>query len=152
MGSVSRHSISTPPERHHELCVAKATDRPHGGAIMLTDAIKASAVTLEHSVSHAHQTLDSRHWTPEDVRHVIMHQTSTTTLDGEIEELNRHFGHAVCDRENTVNNLTHRGNTASTTHWVAVMDLIRQGRIRSGDKTIRRQRFRPNDRNGTLSL
>lgn len=122
--------------RHHGLCVAKATDQPHGGAIMLTDAIKASAVTLDHSVRHAHQTLQQHDWSPADVQHVIMHQTSATTLDGAIEELNRHFGQPVCSHENTVNNLRLRGNTASTTHWVAVMDLIREGRLKSGDKVV----------------
>jgi 3-oxoacyl-[acyl-carrier-protein] synthase III len=122
--------------RHHDLCVAKATDQTHGGAIMLTDAIKASAVTLDHSVAHAHRVLQDHRWNPDDVQHLIMHQTSSTTLDGAIEELNRHFGRTVSHRENTVNNLARRGNTASTTHWVAVMDLIRQGRIRSGDKAV----------------
>ena len=122
--------------RHHELCVAKATDQAHGGAIMLTDAIKASAVTLDHSVGHARQILNQHQWKPDDVKHLIMHQTSSTTLDGAIEELNRQLGETVCDQANTVNNLLRRGNTASTTHWVAVMDMIRQGRIRSSDKAV----------------
>ncbi len=121
---------------HHELCVAKATDKDHGGAIMLTDAIKASAITLDHSVSHAHRVLHSHQWSPQDVQHLIMHQTSSTTLEGAIEELNRFFGQRVCDQTNTINNLAHRGNTASTTHWIAVMDAIQAGRIRSGDKAV----------------
>ena len=122
--------------RHHELCVAKVTEQSGDGAIMLTDAIKASAVTLEHSVNHAHSVVDASPWSVEDVEHVIMHQTSTTTLDGAIEELNRHFGRPVCNQENTINNLRLRGNTASTTHWVAVSDLIQQGRISSGEKVV----------------
>lgn len=121
---------------HHELCVARATDQPHGGAIMLTDAIKASAVALDHSVGHAHRVVDAHRWGADEVSHVIMHQTSTTTLDGAIEELNRHFGQPICNHDNTVNNLAQRGNTASTTHWVAVMDLIRQRRINPGDKAV----------------
>ncbi len=121
---------------HHDLCVAKATDRSHGGAIMLTDAIKASAVTLDHSVSHAHRVLETHRWSPRDVQHLIMHQTSSTTLEGAVEELNRFFGERVCDQTNTINNLATRGNTASTTHWIAVMDAIRSGRIRTGDKAV----------------
>ncbi len=122
--------------RHHDLCVAKVTDRPHGGAIMYTDAVKASAVTLDLSVNHAHRSLVQRKWRPDEIQHVIMHQTSTTTLDGAIEELNRHFDATVCDHKNTVNNLTHRGNTASTTHWVAVMDMILGGRIQKEDRAV----------------
>ncbi|MEM1070769.1 MAG: amino acid adenylation domain-containing protein, partial [Planctomycetota bacterium] len=112
---------------HYDLCIAKATDQPHGGAVMLTKAIKAAAVTLEHLVGHAQRTVEARKWDADDVNHVIMHQTSSTTLDGAIEALNRHFGKTICDHNNTVNNLRDRANTASTTHWVAVMDLIRQG-------------------------
>ena len=36
-----------------DLCVAKATDRPHGGAIMLTDSIQGAAVTIQQAVGHS---------------------------------------------------------------------------------------------------
>jgi 3-oxoacyl-[acyl-carrier-protein] synthase III len=121
---------------HHDLCVAKATNQPHGGAIMLTDAIRASAITLQHSMSHAHRTLTAFKWSPRDVRHLIMHQTSSTTIDGAVEEMNRFYGESVCDSKNTINNLARRGNTASTTHWIALMDAIQSGRVRSGENVL----------------
>ncbi len=122
--------------KHHDLCIAKATDQPHGGAIMTTDAVRASAVTLKHSVGHAHRIMQQYRWDPSKVDKLIMHQTSTTTLDGALEELNRSYGRTVCDREMTVYNVMQRGNTASTTHWLAVMDQIRAGQLHSGDHTV----------------
>ncbi|QEG40703.1 non-ribosomal peptide synthetase/type I polyketide synthase [Roseimaritima ulvae] len=122
--------------KHHDLCIAKATNQPHGGAIMTTDAVRASAVTLKHSVGHAHRIMKRYHWEPEKVDKLIPHQTSTTTLDGAVEELNRSYGRTVCDRDMTVYNVMQRGNTASTTHWLAVMDQIRQGQINSGDHAV----------------
>ena len=103
---------------------------------MLTDPVKASAVTLNHSIPHAARAIDKCDWDSDDVQHVITHQTSSTTIDGAIEELNRYFGRTVCDHTNTVNNLRDRGNTATTTHWIAVMDLIRQKRLGTGDKAV----------------
>ena len=122
--------------KHHELCVAKVTQGSLGGAVMLTDAVRASAVTLKHSVGHAHRIMQQFQWDPTQVDKLIMHQTSTTTLDGALEELNRSYGRKVCDRETTVYNVMTRGNTASTTHWLAVMDQIRSGQLHSGDQTV----------------
>ncbi|MEM9365266.1 MAG: amino acid adenylation domain-containing protein [Planctomycetota bacterium] len=122
--------------RYHDLCVAKATDRSHGGAIMLTDPIRASAVTLEHAVPHACQVMDRHGWKPGQVDQLIIHQTSSKTIEGAMDELNRVFGETVSHSENTVNNLPERGNTASTSHWVAMMDQIQKGRVQAGDRTV----------------
>jgi 3-oxoacyl-[acyl-carrier-protein] synthase III len=42
----------------------------------------------------------------------------------------------VLHPRNTINNLRHRGNTASTTHFVALMDHVLNGRIESGDRLV----------------
>jgi len=47
---------------HGRHCVAKATDRPHGGAIMLTDPMPMTAVALRHGTMHAEKTLRERGW------------------------------------------------------------------------------------------
>jgi 3-oxoacyl-[acyl-carrier-protein] synthase III len=36
--------------KYSSLCIAKATDQPHGGAIMLTDSIKSSAIAIKQAV------------------------------------------------------------------------------------------------------
>jgi 3-oxoacyl-[acyl-carrier-protein] synthase III len=65
-----------------------------------------------------------------------MHQTSKNTLNDTAREINRRFGREVCTRANTVNNLASRGNTASTSHFVALMDNVLAGRIASGQKLV----------------
>ena len=35
------------------LCIAKLTDHSHGGAIMLTDAVKLSSITLQQAIPHS---------------------------------------------------------------------------------------------------
>ena len=39
------------------LCVAKASDRAHGGAIMYTDSVRLSSAAIRHAVSHAIRSL-----------------------------------------------------------------------------------------------
>lgn len=122
--------------RYSSLCIAKATSQPHGGAIMLTDPVKSTAVTVGQSVRHAMATLRRHGWNEQTVHHVVLHQTSETTLEGAIQELNRAFGKDVCSRRNTVFNVAERGNTATTSQFVAIMDRIRAGDVGTGDNVV----------------
>ena len=122
--------------KYSDLCVAKVTDQPHGGAIMITDAVRSSAVTINQAVGHALGTLRGRGWDPGSIDHLLMHQTSETTLDGAVREINRAAGRTVCHRGNTVYNLAERGNTATNSHFVALMDNIRSGVIRPGARVV----------------
>jgi len=121
---------------HSDLCVARATDRPHGGAIMFTDAVRASAVTIQQAVRHALETLNERKWPLESIAQLIMHQTSETTLDGAVREINRVAGREVCHRGNTAYNLAELGNTATNTHMLALAAAIREGQIKAGSKVV----------------
>ncbi len=122
--------------KHSDLCVAKLTDQPHGGAIMVTDAVRSSAVTIHQAVAHALGTLRRRGWDPGSIDHLMMHQTSETTLDGAVREINKAAGRTVCHRGNTVYNLAERGNTATNSHLVALMDNIRAGVIQPGARVV----------------
>ena len=46
------------------------------------------------------------------------------------------FGKSAAHPGNTIFNLAERGNTASTSHWVALKDHILGNRIQSGDRTV----------------
>lgn len=122
--------------RYSSLCIAKVTDRPHGGAIMVTDAIKQTAVAVKHSVSHAAQVLKRAGWAPEEVRHLILHQTSETSINDAVLAINRSFNTTLAHPGNTICNLAERGNTATTTHFIAVHDNVLNDRIKSGDKVL----------------
>ena len=122
--------------RYATLCVAEATDKPHGGAIMHSDPIRQTAVALKQSVAHAAHVIRRSRWSPEDFHHLIMHQTSETALKDAMREINAEFGKTVCHEQNTIFNLAERGNTATTSHAVALWDHIHNGRIRSGDRVL----------------
>lgn len=115
-------------------CIGKESET--GGWIMYTDAVNMTRVGLKSGVDHAIETLKQNGWSPYDFKHLIMHQTSKTSLNGAVRLINQSLNDKVCDDTNTFNNLENRGNTASTSHFVALMDGIQQKRINSGDKVV----------------
>lgn len=122
--------------RHCSCCVAKATEQPHGGAIMITDSIKLSAVTLQRAIQHTAQVMERNHWPSDGFEHLIMHQTSIKTLTDAAHEINALYGKKICHDGNVVYNLAERGNTATTSHFVALRDSILNHRINTGNKVL----------------
>jgi amino acid adenylation domain-containing protein len=122
--------------RYSSLCVAKATNGPHGGAIMLVDSIAATAVAVKSSVPYVAAVMRRHGWRPEHCDHIVMHQTSESSLNDAVAAVNRMFGSGAAHPGNTIYNLGERGNTASTTHFVALKDHILGNRIRSGDNVV----------------
>jgi len=122
--------------RYSEACIGKATDREHGGAIMYTDAVQVSAVNMKQAISHAGYIIERAKWPHNSFQHILVHQTSKTTIQDVAKAFNRYFGAEVCSQENVIDNIAERGNTATTTHMIAIMDHIRSNRIQSGDNVI----------------
>ena len=122
--------------KYSDLCIAKATSGEHGGAIMVTDSIKQTAVAVTQSVKQSLSVLKKSGWDSEAIAHVIMHQTSETALRDAARAINDTYGKNLCDDNNTIYNLAERGNTASTSHFVAVKDNIENHRIKTGDKVV----------------
>jgi 3-oxoacyl-[acyl-carrier-protein] synthase III len=117
-------------------CMAYPTKQAHGGAIMLTDALELTEAATRHGALHALETLERAGWPADSFQHLILHQTSSTALAGATREINRLLGRRVCHPENTVDNLARRGNTATTSHFVALADLLAARRVRPGDRVI----------------
>jgi amino acid adenylation domain-containing protein len=122
--------------RYSSLCVAKATTGPHGGAIMHVDSIAATAVAVKSSVPYVAAVMRRHGWRPEHCDHIVMHQTSESSLNDAVVAVNRMFGTGAAHPGNTIYNLAERGNTASTTHFIALKDHILGNRIRSGDNVL----------------
>jgi 3-oxoacyl-[acyl-carrier-protein] synthase III len=122
--------------RYADYCVASPTDQAHGGAIMLTDALKLTDAATNHGCSHALDTLARTGWAADSFQHLILHQTSRTGISSAMQEINRRVRARVCHPANTIDNLERRGNTATTTHLVALADNIARGRIRPGDRVV----------------
>jgi amino acid adenylation domain-containing protein len=117
-------------------CIGKATEREHGGGIMYTDAVRVSAVNMKYAVAHAAQIIARSGWPHDAFQHIIIHQTSSTTIRDAAREINSYFGKEVCTQDNVINNIAERGNTATTTQMVAIMDHVRSNRIQSGDNVM----------------
>jgi len=118
-----------------KLCVAQPTRESHGGIIMMTDASKMAAVALREGLDHAAYVIGRNNWSASYVDHVIAHQTSRKSIGNmrrAIEARFIDFPKSGC----VVDNLSQRGNTASTSHFVALADQIDGGRIRSGDRIV----------------
>jgi len=119
-----------------ELCTAKVTAQKHGGAIMYTDAARLGPLAAVRAMAHSLATLKKHGWSVDAVQHLIPHQTSRKTFVDMANELNRMFKKEGWAETIIVDNLAHRGNTASTSHFVAVMDHIANGRIQTGDNVV----------------
>ncbi len=117
-------------------CIGKATDKEHGGGIMYTDAVRVSAVNMKYAVAHAAQIIARSGWPHDAFQHIIIHQTSSTTIRDAAREINSYFGKEVCTQDNVINNIAERGNTATTTQMVAIVDHVRSNRIQSGDNAV----------------
>ncbi|HCI78674.1 MAG TPA: non-ribosomal peptide synthetase, partial [Ktedonobacter sp.] len=122
--------------RYYDLCIAKPSDKQNSGAIMYTDAVRVSAVNIQQAVSHAAHIIERSGWSQEAFQHIVMHQTSKMTIYDAGREINTYFGKELCNEQNLINNIAERGNTATTTHTVALMDHIRNGDIRSDSNVI----------------
>jgi amino acid adenylation domain-containing protein len=122
--------------RYSRLCIAKVNDGPHGGAIMLTDSVTQTAIAVAHAVPYVAGVMERHGWRPEICDHLVMHQTSEASLNDAVVAINRRFGPAAAHPGNTIYNLAERGNTASTSHFVALYDCIRSNRIKSGDNAV----------------
>jgi len=123
--------------KYSRMCIGGLTDQPHGGAIMhVPDPMKHTAVAVKHSVDQAGSLFQRSPWLPDQMQHLIMHQTSERSLRDGMQAINKAFGRNTCTSENTINNLARRGNTATTTHFVALWDNMRSGRIKSHDNVL----------------
>jgi len=120
--------------RYSQYCIARTSE--HGGMIMYTDSVNLTDVAVKSGAAHAMNMLQQAGWSPESFQHLIMHQTSSMTLNSARREINRLLKDRVCHDGNTINNLEQRGNTASTAHFIAVDDHIRNNNISSGDKIV----------------
>ncbi len=119
------------------LCIAKvAEQQDHGLAIMHTDMLKVSATATRQTMLHAARILGEKDWELEDFDHLIAHQTSRNALRGASREINRVLGREACHDDNVVDNLSSRGNTATTSHMVAIWDGIHSGRVKTGDRAL----------------
>jgi 3-oxoacyl-[acyl-carrier-protein] synthase III len=121
---------------YHPYCIAQPNDKKHGGVTMLTQSIKLASAGIREAEIHLGNIIKRAKWPLEQIDKIIMHQTSIKSIKSGMEAINRIFKKKVCDENNTVINIPERGNTASTTHLVALNDCFKNQKIQSGDSVL----------------
>lgn len=116
---------------HSRLCLAYPAAREPGARMFTRSqalqkaAIKDTPVLLEEVLRASGLDLS-------DIDHVIPHQTSTRAIRKGMAHVAAELGGGP--RHPAVVTVDHYGNTASTTHTVALIDELREGRIRPGER------------------
>jgi len=121
---------------HCDLCIGTYSREPHGGFIMNTDSIKIHQIAIGMTAEHVGRTVKGTAWENSKNHHYIMHQTGTRAIKTTRKSINDWVGKEVCSTDNTIVNVVERGNGASTAHFVALWDHIRNGAIASRENIL----------------
>ena len=125
---------------HSGLCVGIPSKEGHGGAIMYADSVGLLNVGCKEGAIHILQSLRENQWNWGMVDHWIPHQVSTwaaeKTADTVMELAGSRGEAAKLSRKKVITNVAKRGNTATTSHLVALEDQIESGRIRTGERIV----------------
>jgi 3-oxoacyl-[acyl-carrier-protein] synthase-3 len=115
---------------HSRLCLAHPVGR-EPGARMFTKARAIHKMAIADTPPLLHEVLEATGLALHDIDHVIVHQTSARAIRKGMADIAEAFGDAP--RHDPVITVDKFGNTASTTHTVALIDEIEAGRIKAGD-------------------
>ncbi len=116
---------------HCDLCIGTYSREKHGGFVMYTDSIKIHSIAIGMTAEHVGKAVKGTPWENSTNHHYIMHQTGTRAIKTTRKMINDWVGKEVCSRENSIVNVIERGNGASTAHFVALWDKIRDRTIQS---------------------
>jgi 3-oxoacyl-[acyl-carrier-protein] synthase III len=122
--------------KHSRYCIAKATDRDHGGAVLLTDPASISSVGVKYGALHAEKMLRERRWLADGVDHVILHQTSERVIQSGVRAIDETVGRAFRRATNVISNFAERGNTATTAQFLALYESIKKGTVKPGERLV----------------
>jgi 3-oxoacyl-[acyl-carrier-protein] synthase-3 len=116
---------------HSRLCLAYPA-RHEAGARMFTKARAIHRVAIADTPLLLREALDAAGLRIEDIDHVIPHQTSARAIRKGMSLLADTLGGAP--RNPAVVTVDRYGNTASTTHVVALVEELDAGRVHAGDR------------------
>ncbi|MDD5169425.1 MAG: 3-oxoacyl-[acyl-carrier-protein] synthase III C-terminal domain-containing protein [Syntrophales bacterium] len=118
--------------RWSELCIGGACMEAPGGE-MTTDGRKIHQVAISDSPPILEKALKECGMNYGDIDHFIPHQTSTAAITAGNRRLSRYFS---ARPKNVVVNLQEYGNTASTSHFLAMYRLLKEKRFKPGENIL----------------
>lgn len=116
---------------HSRLCLAYPSRR-EPGARMFTDSRAIHRNAIEDLPPLLQEALAAGGVALHDIDWVIPHQTSVRAIRKGMAEVTAALGDEP--RQPSVVTVDHYGNTASTTHFVALRELLDDGRLAPGDR------------------
>jgi 3-oxoacyl-[acyl-carrier-protein] synthase-3 len=117
---------------HSRLCIGFPA--PHStGAQMFTKARTIHRVAMEDAPPLLEEVLEDSGMHLADIDYLIPHQTSARAIRGGERALAARFGGGA---RHTVVNVEELGNTASTTHFLALHRYLTEKRFQIGDKVM----------------
>jgi 3-oxoacyl-[acyl-carrier-protein] synthase-3 len=128
-GSISLAGFTTIAD-HSRLCLAYPKGRDPG-ARMFTDSRAIQRVAISDTPLLLNEVLEAAGIAIGDIDHVITHQTSARAIRKGMAEMKSVFGDSP--GHDAVITVDRYGNTASTTHTVALVEELEAGRILPGD-------------------
>jgi len=121
----------TTVSEHSRLCLAYPA-RHDQGARMFTKSRSIHRVAIADTPVLLHEALDAAGLAITDIDHVIPHQTSARAIRKGMKDLCEALGGAP--KNPAVVTVDHYGNTASTTHFVALVEELMAGHLHPGDQ------------------
>ncbi len=118
--------------KHSDLCFGRPCKNAPG-ASMVTEARKIHRVAIADSPPILEKALKHSGLTFDMIDYVIPHQTSERSIKSGARHMSEHFG---VKPRNIVINLYNFGNTASTTHFVALYKYLKEGRFKKDDNIM----------------
>ncbi|MGA1866001.1 MAG: 3-oxoacyl-ACP synthase III family protein [Thermoplasmatota archaeon] len=118
--------------KYSDLCIGKPCKRAPG-AYMVAEARKIHRAAKDVSPTILSKVLTDMNVTLGDFDHLIPHQTSERSIMSTVRQMSKLFGSSP---KNTIINLKNYGNTASTTHFLALYKNIVEGVIKKGDRMM----------------
>lgn len=125
-------SVFTTLAEHVDLCIAKPSP-DSAGAVMFTHAreineqgVVGGTFIIERGLAHSGLALD-------DIEHVITHQTAVPVIEAGSAYVTACLGGT---RPHWVVNVDRCGNTASTSHFLALRRCLAEGRLHPGERVL----------------
>ena len=118
--------------QHSRLCLGYPS-RVGPGASMYTKARTIHKVAIEEFPALLREALDEDGIELGAIDYVIPHQTSVRAIKKGVQDLGNRLGSPP---KNVVVNVEDYGNTASTSHFVALYRLLSEGQFAPGDKVM----------------
>lgn len=118
--------------QHSKLCIAKLSNK-FPGSQMFTQMQKLFKVSMSCAPDFLEKSLTESGLNYNDIDILIPHQTSKRAIIQGANFIRKHFN---SEPREVIINIDLMGNTASTTHLLALYKLLKENRVRSNDRIM----------------